>query len=156
MRLEYELAYYDSAVHRFNHYTTRTPPVNMCVSAYMYTFVCPPTSLRVWCVSIWAWVFVCVCISSYLRSLFFPHFKRSYTFMGILLSVYIWHRFFLIWFTVFLWQFQDVCPFSLLGFQVYTFIIKSHLKPTFSFIFFFSRSLMSLSAVISIFEASVI
>ena len=26
-RLEYELAYYDSAVHRFNHYTTRTPLV---------------------------------------------------------------------------------------------------------------------------------
>ena len=26
-QLEYELAYYDSAVHRFNHYTTRTPPV---------------------------------------------------------------------------------------------------------------------------------
>ena len=25
-RLEYELTYYDSAVHRFNHYTTRTPP----------------------------------------------------------------------------------------------------------------------------------
>ena len=25
-RLEYELAYYDFAVHRFNHYTTRTPP----------------------------------------------------------------------------------------------------------------------------------
>ena len=25
-RLDYELAYYDSAVHRFNHYTTRTPP----------------------------------------------------------------------------------------------------------------------------------
>ena len=24
-RLEFELAYYDSAVHRFNHYTTRTP-----------------------------------------------------------------------------------------------------------------------------------
>ena len=24
-RLEYELVYYDSAVHRFNHYTTRTP-----------------------------------------------------------------------------------------------------------------------------------
>ena len=26
-RLENELAYYDSAVHRFNHYTTRTPPL---------------------------------------------------------------------------------------------------------------------------------
>ena len=25
-RLEYELVYYDSAVHRFKHYTTRTPP----------------------------------------------------------------------------------------------------------------------------------
>ena len=25
-RLEFELAYYDSVVHRFNHYTTRTPP----------------------------------------------------------------------------------------------------------------------------------
>ena len=25
-RLEYELAYYDFEVHRFNHYTTRTPP----------------------------------------------------------------------------------------------------------------------------------
>ena len=24
--LEYQLAYYDSAVYRFNHYTTRTPP----------------------------------------------------------------------------------------------------------------------------------
>ena len=28
-RLEYELAYYDSAVHCFNHYTTRTPPWKM-------------------------------------------------------------------------------------------------------------------------------
>ena len=26
MWLEYKLAYYDSAVHHFNHYTTRTPP----------------------------------------------------------------------------------------------------------------------------------
>ena len=30
-RLEYELAYYDSAVHRFNHYTTRTPP-SICIA----------------------------------------------------------------------------------------------------------------------------
>ena len=28
--LEYELAYNDSAVHRFNHYTTRTPSSNVC------------------------------------------------------------------------------------------------------------------------------
>ena len=27
-RLEFELAYYDSAVHRFNHYTTRSPPLS--------------------------------------------------------------------------------------------------------------------------------
>ena len=31
VRLEYELAYYDSAVHRFNHYTTRTPPLNSLI-----------------------------------------------------------------------------------------------------------------------------
>ena len=28
-RLEYELAYCDSAVHRFNHYTTRIPPIHL-------------------------------------------------------------------------------------------------------------------------------
>ena len=28
-RLEYELAYNDSAVHRFNHYTTRTPSLSL-------------------------------------------------------------------------------------------------------------------------------
>ena len=30
-RLENELAYYDFAVHRFNHYTTRTPTLNFCL-----------------------------------------------------------------------------------------------------------------------------
>ena len=35
-RLEFELAYYDSAVHRFNHYTTRTPPNLICsISKYL-------------------------------------------------------------------------------------------------------------------------
>ena len=29
-RLEYELAYYNSAVHRFNHYTTMIPTLNLC------------------------------------------------------------------------------------------------------------------------------
>ena len=33
-RLEYELAYYDSAVHRFNHYTTRTPLIKGWVCLY--------------------------------------------------------------------------------------------------------------------------
>ena len=28
-RLENELPYYDSAVHRFNHYTTGTPPLSV-------------------------------------------------------------------------------------------------------------------------------
>ena len=37
-RLEYELAYYDSAVHRLNHYTTRTPHVhtNIYLSILLY------------------------------------------------------------------------------------------------------------------------
>ena len=33
-RLEHELAYYDSAVHRFNHYTTRTPPCAQLSNLY--------------------------------------------------------------------------------------------------------------------------
>ena len=36
-RLEYELAYYDSAVHRFNHYTTRTPLMSMVKIQSMYS-----------------------------------------------------------------------------------------------------------------------
>ena len=35
-RLEYEPAYYESAVHRFNHYTTKTTPIN---SWYAITLV---------------------------------------------------------------------------------------------------------------------
>ena len=35
-RLEYELAYYDSAIHRFNHYTTRTPPSSTDRSVSFY------------------------------------------------------------------------------------------------------------------------
>ena len=31
-RLEFELAFSDSAVHRFNHYTTRTPPYRVAIS----------------------------------------------------------------------------------------------------------------------------
>ena len=33
-RLEYELAYYDSAVHRFNHDATRTPPYHLMYLVY--------------------------------------------------------------------------------------------------------------------------
>ena len=35
-RLEYELAYYDSAIHRFNHYTTRTPPLSVHKAVFSY------------------------------------------------------------------------------------------------------------------------
>ena len=35
--LEYELAYYDSAVHRFNPYTARTSPVEFGFKRFSYT-----------------------------------------------------------------------------------------------------------------------
>ena len=38
VRLEYELAYYDSAVHRFNQYTTRIPP-EICKVVYLFANV---------------------------------------------------------------------------------------------------------------------
>ena len=37
-RLEYELAYYDSAVQRFNHYTTRTPLSSWRILFYVIRF----------------------------------------------------------------------------------------------------------------------
>ena len=41
VRLEYELAYNDSAVHRFNHYTTRTPPFQRGVCLTVHSAVYP-------------------------------------------------------------------------------------------------------------------
>ena len=42
-RLEYELAYYDSAIHCFNHYTTRTPPYILDkISLPSFAFFFPP------------------------------------------------------------------------------------------------------------------
>ena len=46
-RLVYELVYYDFVVHRFNHYTTRTPLTSLSLSIYIYMCVC---------------VCVCVCV----------------------------------------------------------------------------------------------
>ena len=39
----YELAYYNSAVHRFNHYTTRTHPRRRCTWMYTYVHQCIDT-----------------------------------------------------------------------------------------------------------------
>ena len=75
-RLEYELAYYDSAVHRFNHYTTRTPPIMLvregdrwCRKAVdgsglvvagvcLYRKVVAGSGRRLWCriSSRWCWL----------------------------------------------------------------------------------------------------
>ena len=45
--MEYELAYYDSAVHRFNHYTTRTPPKNTQVVTKTNIIVMTKTNILV-------------------------------------------------------------------------------------------------------------
>ena len=46
-RLEYELANYDSAVNRFNHYTTRTPPA--LTTKYIPTFMVTILNLMASC-----------------------------------------------------------------------------------------------------------
>ena len=57
-RLEYELAYYDFAVHRFNHYTTRTPLLFMFLSLfYIHTIICIHVYL---CICEYVIVYVCV------------------------------------------------------------------------------------------------
>ena len=47
-RLEYELAYYDSAVYRFNHYTTRTPPKEEKVEVVVVVVVDDDMNTHVW------------------------------------------------------------------------------------------------------------
>ena len=37
--LEYELAYYDSTVHHFNHYTTRTTSLSLYIYIYIYIYM---------------------------------------------------------------------------------------------------------------------
>ena len=49
-RLEYELAYYDSAVQRFNHNTTRTPPQRNCLDAHLGQIVCEKDEVVDWCI----------------------------------------------------------------------------------------------------------
>ncbi len=60
-RLEHELAYYDSAVHRFNHYTTRTSKVTgrkvwtigkvrNCLDAHLGQIVCDKDGVVDWCI----------------------------------------------------------------------------------------------------------
>ena len=54
-RLEYELTYYDSAVHHFNHYTTRTTPATFVRVAVYF-------SVNMWvyvamCVSVWVFLY---------------------------------------------------------------------------------------------------
>ena len=71
-RLEYERAYYDSAVHRFNHYTMRTPPgqlENDFIHSYMHTYIY---------ICVCVCVCVCVAISFVLFFLSFFHFPSFY------------------------------------------------------------------------------
>ena len=46
--MEYELAYYDSSVYRFNHYTTRTPPTLIERKNKQQVFVMKPNFFLIW------------------------------------------------------------------------------------------------------------
>ena len=59
-RLEDELAYYDSVVHRFNHYTTRTPPSKILDTLPIFD----------WQVSLaYATAFLCILLLQYIFKL---------------------------------------------------------------------------------------
>ena len=67
-RLEYELAYYDSAVHRFNHYTTSMCewlPSHVCQHVFVCVFACVCLSVCEYvlvCVGMCVGMFVCLCL----------------------------------------------------------------------------------------------
>ena len=89
-RLEYQLAYYNSTVHHFNHYTPRTPPlscvcarvwvcvpVRACVCECVCICVCECVCVYVWvCVSLSACVSVCLCVDLQLFTSIMWHNKR--------------------------------------------------------------------------------
>ena len=74
MRQEFELAYYNSAVHRFNHYTTRTPPNPLG------TFPGTPTTNGINVTFKFHWVFFLVIFGSLARSLYLFIFSLSFIF----------------------------------------------------------------------------
>ena len=50
-QLEFELAYYDSAVQHFNHFTTRTPPNCAWVKGVEFEHLQPYTFMQMICIS---------------------------------------------------------------------------------------------------------
>ena len=61
--LEFELAYYDSAVQRFNHYTTGTSPVHLCM--HICVSICAYEHMHIsLCVHpcACAYIHLCVCV----------------------------------------------------------------------------------------------
>ena len=66
VRLEYELAYQDSAVHRFNHYTMRTPRDNMSNNIWKWRQSPYITTVRVY-------TYIFLFITSSLNNLFIQY-----------------------------------------------------------------------------------
>ena len=62
-RLGFELAYYDSVVYRYNHYTTRTTPIYRCV------YVC--VHVGVVYTHTHTHIFIYMCVDEY-RDIYFP------------------------------------------------------------------------------------
>ena len=66
-RLEYELTYYDSVVHRFNHYTTRTPSQcnvklwNITWKTYCGVAFCKVCFEKILWIKVSALLFACYC-----------------------------------------------------------------------------------------------
>ena len=67
-RLEFELAYYASAVHRFNHYTTRTPPPEFSVASLKFTiYLNPHERCLIYLLFLYSLIillFTCLCVTA--------------------------------------------------------------------------------------------
>ena len=59
-QLEYELAYNDYEVHRFNHFTTRTPPSKIYLSINLSMLTSPTLQIYVY-IRAYICVYGCVC-----------------------------------------------------------------------------------------------
>ena len=104
-RLEYELAYYDSAVHRLNHYTTRTPPHLLCLHMSMFMPIC-------WFVVAFFFVCVSVCFFVGVRvSTWFAHVCVHVSFLFVCMCTFVFVNACMCVYASFVWVCVCVCVF---------------------------------------------
>ena len=105
-RLEFELAYHDSAVQRFHHYTAETP-----LRIYMCAYVCV-------CDGIYVCVYMCMCDCTCM-CVYVCVWR--YICMYVCVCVCVWqHLFICVWVSTCVWRYICMCVYMCVYVPAYT------------------------------------